>query len=44
MFSHPRRRLAQLPVVTAAGVVLASAGASPALADATDGRNAVHSI
>ena len=44
MFSHPRRRLARLAVVTAAGVVLAGAGASPALADATDGRNAVHSI
>jgi hypothetical protein len=31
-----------MAVVTAACVVLAGAGASPALADATDGRNAVH--
>jgi hypothetical protein len=42
MFSHPRRHLARLAVATAAGVVLAGVGASPALADATDGRNAVH--
>ena len=42
MFSHPRRRLARLAVVTAAGVVLAGAGAIPALAEATDGRHAVH--
>jgi len=42
MSSHPRRRLARLAVVTAAGVVLAGAGASPALADAIDGCKAVH--
>ena len=42
MFSHPRRRLARLAVAVAAGAVLAGVGAGPALADATDGHNAVH--